>query len=377
MEIRFCASIHNVDQPQWDALTDSDYPFTRHAFLAALEDSQSCSHKSGWQSHHLTLWDKEQLLAAMPLYIKSHSYGEYVFDWSWADAYHQHQHEYYPKFVTCIPFTPATGPRVLSRVPFETILPEIIEAIKEESLRLGVSGWHCLFPVDELSDSLKQLNLGKRYGSQFHWFNRNYTSFDDFLEGFSSRKRKNLKKERLKVQEQGIQLKTKTGSDISSEEWALFYQLYHRTYFKRSGRQGYLTADFFTRLAKNLSEQVLMIIAEKEGKQIAMALCFRDSNTLYGRYWGCSDEYDFLHFETCYYQGIEYCIREGLNRFDPGAQGEHKIQRGFEPVLTWSNHWIAQEDFRQAINHFLEREKGGVLNYIKEAKSYLPFKKQQ
>jgi len=376
MEIRFCPSIHDIGEAAWNGLAESDYPFTRFAFLAALEDSECCTRESGWQSYHISLWDKDTLIAAMPLYLKNHSYGEYVFDWSWADAYQQHNLDYYPKLITCIPFTPASGPRLLSNRPKEDVLPILVNGILEEAKRLNCSSWHCLFPLEETRELLSKENINPRLGSQFHWFNRGYKTFDDFLNSFSSRKRKNLRKERKRVEEQGITLKILTGDDISKEDWDLFYLLYHRTYFKRSGRQGYLNERFFKVLAKNLSAQLVMVIAEKDEENIAAALCFRDSDTLYGRYWGCREEFDFLHFETCYYQGIEYCIREGLQRFDPGAQGEHKIQRGFEPVETWSNHWIANEEFRHAINNFLIREEQGVRNYIADAKAYLPFKRE-
>ncbi len=374
MEIRFCPSIHDIGEAAWNALGDSHYPFTRFAFLAALEDSECCTRESGWQSYHVTLWDQDELIAAMPLYLKNHSYGEYVFDWSWADAYQQHNLDYYPKLITCIPFTPATGPRLLSKAPQEDTLPILVEAILNEAKRLNCSSWHCLFPSENTREGLTAQGISPRLGSQFHWFNRDYQNFDEFLATFASRKRKNLRKERKRVEEQGIRLNVLTGVEISKSDWDLFYLLYHRTYFKRSGRQGYLNERFFQALAQTLAEQLVMIVAEKNGENIAAALCFRDNDTLYGRYWGCREEFDFLHFETCYYQGIEYCIREGLQRFDPGAQGEHKIQRGFEPVETWSNHWIANEEFRQAIDNFLVREQQGVRNYIADAKTYLPFK---
>jgi len=376
MEIRFCASINDIDASHWDSLAKGNqYPFTRHAFLAALEDSKSCSRETGWQPYHASLWENDLLIAAMPLYLKNHSYGEYVFDWAWADAYQRNNRDYYPKLITCIPFTPASGPRILCARPLEQVLPILVEAIQGEALRLGCSSWHCLFPHTDVHNLLTEQSISARLGSQFHWFNRDYENFDDFLSTFTSRKRKNLRKERQKVAEQGITLEVKTGETVSADEWLLFYQLYHRTYFKRSGRQGYLSEAFFELLAENMPEQLVMVIASHDDKKVAAALCFRDSDTLYGRYWGCSEEFDFLHFETCYYQGIEFAIREGLQRFDPGAQGEHKIQRGFEPVQTFSNHWIVAEDFRAAVGDFLLREREGVLGYIADAEGYLPFKK--
>ena len=374
MEIRFLPSINDINAVEWDSLNTDAYPFTRHAFLSALEDSQSCCRESGWQPYHITLYEQDKLLAAMPLYLKNHSYGEYVFDWSWADAYHRHGKEYYPKLISCIPFTPATGPRLLCKRDTEEILPVMLKAIIDEAERLNCSSWHCLFSDKISSDQLAELGISQRLSSQFHWFNENFSSFDDFLSTFNARKRKSLKRERRKVQEQGITLKTLTGDQISADQWDFFYQLYHLTYLKRSGRKGYLNAEFFSCLSQRLPDQVMMVIAEFEGRMVAGALNFFDDTTLYGRYWGCSENFDFLHFEACYYQGLEFAIQRGLQRFDPGAQGEHKIQRGFKPVETWSNHWIADEQFREAIDRFLLEEAQGVRGYIADAHNYLPFK---
>ncbi len=377
LEARFLSSITQITPAQWNQLSGTDYPFIRHEFLLALEQSGSTDKKSGWQPCHLTLYRDNTLVALMPLYIKSHSYGEYVFDWSWADAWRQHGLDYYPKLVTAIPFTPATGPRICT-APQEhraDLLAAIFRAIKQFASQQQLSSWHLLFP--EQADALELAELGSslRLASQFHWFNRDYTDFDDFLSRFNSRKRKALRRERRRVSEQGIELQRREGGEISAQDWQDFYRFYQRTYAKRSGHGGYLTREFFQLIGELLPEQCVMIMAYLDGKAVAGSLCFRSSTTLYGRYWGCDRELDCLHFEACYYQGIDYCIEKGLQRFDPGAQGEHKIQRGFEPIPTWSNHWIADPQFAKAIADFTRREVPHIEHYIDQASAYLPFKK--
>ncbi len=374
MQFHFVDSIHQVAAEHWNRLSPANgYPFLRHEFLSALEDSGSTTRETGWQPRHLLVSDAGTVVAAAPLYSKTHSYGEYVFDWAWADAYRRSGRRYYPKLITAVPFTPSVGPRFLG-AEAERLLPAITDAIQAEVLTSGSSGWHCLFPSDAVSEQLQGLGYSRRQGSQFHWFNDHYSDFDDFLARFASRKRKNLNKERRRVREQGLSLVVKTGAEVDPDEWNQFYQLYHLTYFKRSGRQGYLGPDFFHRLAATMPEAMVLVLAYFEGEMIAAALNFRDRDTLYGRYWGCRQEFDFLHFETCYYQGIEYAITQGLKRFDPGAQGEHKIQRGFTPIPTWSNHWLVEPLFREAIDDFLVREQQAVETYLEDAATYLPFK---
>ncbi len=382
MKITFVDTILTLAAEDWDALANpgSDpqpYPFSRHAFLAALERSGCTSAASGWQPQHLIVKDGQAIIAALPLYLKSHSYGEYVFDWAWADAYRQQGRHYYPKLVCAIPFTPAQGPRLLVTEGYriEQLLPSIVAALEQRCQQLGASGWHCLFPNPELNGQLTELGASPRLGCQFHWFNRNYQVFDDFLTKFNSRKRKALKKERRRVTEQGIELITKSGLAVSAAEWDDFYHFYHLTYLKRSGRQGYLNRQFFQQLADTMAEQLVLVLAYRDGQLIAGALNLRDGDNLYGRYWGCAEEYECLHFEACYYRGIDYAIAQGLSRFDPGAQGEHKIQRGFEPVLTHSNHHILDPEFKRAIDDFLEREAIGIQQYQQDCSSYLPFKK--
>lgn len=376
MQVSFIDTLANIDPQVWNSFCADDYPFVRYEFLQALEKSGSVGKGTGWQPQHLVIHENDELIAAMPLYLKHHSYGEYVFDWSWADAYKRYGLNYYPKLISAIPFTPCTGARLLLKDSsrLQTILPIVITAIQNHAQELNASSWHCLFPQQDISAQLAAENISQRVGVQFHWFNRDYKSWDDFIATMTSRKRKNINKERRAVTEQGIHFVTKTGLEISHEDWQLFYLLYCKTYLKRSGHTGYLTQSFFQCLQENLSNSCLLVIAYQQQEAIAAALFFIDSKTIYGRYWGCLAEYDFLHFETCYYQGIEYAIKQGLKRFDGGAQGEHKIQRGFEPVFTHSNHWLANTEFQQAIDKFLEAEKVSIEQYAQDAKTYLPFK---
>ena len=382
MQIRFIDSIHKIDAKHWNQLCPPDYPFVRHEFLAVLEDSGCTSAATGWQAHHLLVFIDEQLLAAMPGYIKTHSYGEYVFDWAWADAYRRYGFDYYPKWINAIPFTPCVGPRLLCKtdLPTSRVIDAVVQALTAESSRNNFSSWHCLFPNTELSAQLYERNIQQRLGCQFHWFNRGYQHFDDFLAQMNSRKRKNILKERRHVSEQGFHFLHKTGAQITAVDWDTFYRLYRNTYLKRSGHQGYLSAQFFQTLGSSMSEDLLMICAEKndtpETETIAAALFLRDKNTLYGRYWGCMEEYQLLHFETCYYQGIDYAIANQIQRFDGGAQGEHKIARGFEPVLTYSNHWISSPNFRPAIEQFIAQEADSIRAYAHEARASLPFKQK-
>lgn len=381
MQVKFVDSIEHIGREQWNQLAGTNYPFTRYEFLHAMEVSGATDRKSGWQPHHLVVYDSDsnQLIALMPLYLKTHSYGEYVFDWSWADAYAQHNFEYYPKLVNAIPFTPATGPRLCIRdgANEDSIYSIVAASLIQQAKDLGVSSIHILFPTPAVSERWQKLGLKRRRGAQYHWLNNNFKTFDDFLSIFSSRKRKNLNKERKRVEEQNLRLEILQGPDISPEIWQRFYYFYQLTYAKRSGHGGYLDQNFFELIASTMAEHLVLVLAydqNRDNEIIAGALNFKDDKTLYGRYWGCMVEYEFLHFEACYYQGIEYCIAHKLQRFDPGAQGEHKIQRGFTPTETWSNHWIAHPEFRAAIDDFLLRDNQSVAAYIERAQTLLPFK---
>ena len=382
MEVKFLNNINDCSPKQWDDLFNTDYPFTKHAFLYALETSGCVTPSTGWQPQHITVNENGALIAALPCYLKTHSYGEYVFDWSWANAYQQHGLNYYPKLLAAIPFTPATGPRLAIDNNFATqddqikLIQTIDQAIRNKFGLTGISSWHLLFPSETLSSQLQQCQWQQRVGIQYHWFNDNFDSFDDFLQTFKSRKRKNVRKERESVAKQGFEIRIVTGEDIDTQLMGAFYRFYHLTYLKRSGQHGYLNLAFFNALLQDMADSLVMVCAEENGTLIAAALCFKDDKTLYGRYWGCEKEYDFLHFEICYYQGIEFCINKQLKRFDPGAQGEHKIPRGFKPIKTYSNHVILHPEFSQAINRFIDDEKQQIDVDLEHLNSLLPFKSE-
>jgi predicted N-acyltransferase len=375
-KFEFVSSIRQIDAQQWNKLNIGDYPFTRYEFLQALEQSQSTTTESGWTPHHLLVWEGDTLIGAAPLFLKTHSYGEYVFDWAWADAYQRHGLNYYPKLLNAIPFTPVTGPRFL----FDTALHDaslekrMCEMMVEEVQRLNLSSLHCLFSEEKVSHHLTNDTFMQRRSVQFQWFNRDYSNFDHFLASFASRKRKNVKKERKKVVDAGVTLSRLVGENITSTDMNTFYHCYQQTYLKRSGHGGYLTRDFFDMLLSSMSDSLLLVIAEKQDIKIAAALYLKDDSTLYGRYWGALEDVDGLHFECCYYQGIEFCIENNLASFNPGTQGEHKIMRGFEPIFCYSNHWIAQPNFKRAIQQFLNEEEPHISNYKEQATALLPFK---
>ncbi len=376
MEVKQINSMAQVDGAAWNLLTGEAYPFLRHEFLLALEQSGSVSEQTGWLPAHLLVMDQDKLLAVMPLYHKLHSYGEYVFDHQWAQAYQQYGLAYYPKWVTAIPFTPCQGARIIIQpegIDPLAVMQILLAFIKQRSEQLNISSWHCLFPEQQQAEQLHSLGLSIREGVQFHWFNQGYSDFNDFLNTLNASKRKMLKRERRRVSEQGIHLLRITGTEVSELQWQAFFQFYAMTYVKR-GSQPYLNLAFFQQIAATMGEQLLLVLAIKDDKTIAAALSFVGSDTLYGRYWGCYDEYNSLHFEACYYQGLDYCIERGLKRFDSGAQGEHKISRGFVPITTYSAHWIKDARFAAAIEHFLDREQKAVQSYKQDAAAYLPFK---
>lgn len=377
MNCVFLNSIDAISAEHWDGVVNSDYPFLRHAFLAAMEHSESACTESGWQPQHLVVMEAERPVAVMPLYLKSHSYGEYIFDWSWASAYQRYGLDYYPKLVSAIPFTPATGPRLCanSAIDRDQLDSLVAAALRQRAEQLQASSVHILAAEQSEAERWSQQSITRRTSSQFHWYNDNYSDFDDFLSSFASRKRKNLKKERRRIAEQGITLERISGDQLSAELWDVFFRFYQLTYAKRSGHGGYLTRAFFDQLSATMGEQVMLVMASHNEQYVAGALYFYSASTLYGRYWGCTEEFEMLHFEACYYQGIEFCIERGLSKFDAGAQGEHKIQRGFTPTAIWSNHWIKDQQFAAAIDDFIVREAEGNSAYIDDAKTYLPFKK--
>ena len=381
MHCIFHTSIADIPSSLWNALFDSENPFVQHAFLLALEESGCVSSDSGWQAQHLVLMDGEQTLAVMPLYAKNNSYGEFVFDWGWAEAYERHQLNYYPKLVTAIPFSPVAGPRIGVSPTAEpvAVFTALLDALHQLAERHHYSSWHLLFPGQRLQTALLEMKeegaFLHREAVQFHWYNRDYTCFDDFLATLRSSRRKNVKRERRLVAEQGISMQRKAGADISDEEWQGFYRCYMSTYRKRSGHDGYLNKEFFDRLRESMAAQLMLVVARHADEIVACSLFLFDGQRLYGRYWGALQEFSCLHFESCFYQGIEFCIEHELQEFDPGTQGEHKLMRGFEPVKSTSYHWIADHRFRAAIADFLNHEKRSTDRYKKQAETFLPYKK--
>jgi len=352
-----------------------DYPFISNAFLDPLEQSGCASKSNGWHPNHISLRVDDNDLF-MPLYVKNHSMGEYVFDQSWANAFYQHGIDYYPKLITSIPFTPVTGTRIRCKNPITRRDCEALrEKIESVCVASGGSSWHALFVDKKLVEKFSGADLLTRTGIQYHWHNDKFDCFDDFLARLNSRKRKMIRKERSSITKNLIDIKVAYKKDITESMWDFFFEMYQRTYVKRNGTLGYLNREFFRLISRSLSEQICMIVAEKDSHMIACALYFFDDSKLYGRYWGSTEQYDFLHFELCYYQGIELAINKGLTTFDAGAQGEHKLLRGFEPIQTMSLHWIRDERFRSAISDFLVRERAAVEQQIDLCRTVLPFKK--
>ena len=372
---KFVSSITEIPADTWRILVNTDYPFVQYDFLLALETSNSVGEGTGWQPHYYLVNEGERPVAALPLFAKTHSMGEYVFDWAWAEAHQRYGFEYYPKLTACIPFTPVTGSRIFSAGPLDQAsLSWILQDLMQHCDSQGLSSIHVLFNTPQESRRLTELGWQQRQSVQFQWHNRHYDSFEDFLSHFSSRKRKNVKKERASVAAQGITVKRLTGTAISAQDMRFFYHCYQQTYLKRSGHGGYLSLPFFSHLQSTMAHQLVLVIAYHRDQAIAAALYFTDAKHLYGRYWGAIAAVKDLHFECCYYQGIEYAIEQGLQVFNPGTQGEHKIQRGFEPITCYSNHWLAIPEFRPAIAAFLTQETEHLLAYRRQAASLLPFK---
>jgi predicted N-acyltransferase len=368
--LEVAASLDAVSPNEWNALA-GEQPFLRHEFLHALHETGCASPKSGWGPQFLLLREGGSLAAAMPLYLKGHSYGEYVFDWSWADAYQRHGLEYYPKLLCAVPFTPVAGVRLLATSDVQR--RQLVEGAFVLAGELGVSSLHCLFPLEQDAEVFSERGMMMRSGVQFHWQNAGFGSFDDFLAAMNHDKRKKIKQERRKVAEADITFEWREGGAIRDEDWSFFYRCYARTYREHHSTP-YLNLAFFRRIGETMPENLVMVIASRAGRPIAASFNMRDSTRLYGRYWGALEHHPVLHFETCYYQVIEYCIARGIAVFEGGAQGRHKIARGLLPVETRSAHWIARRDFASAIENFLARETEGMAHQIDELSERTPFK---
>ncbi len=377
--VQLARGLEAVERADWDACANPGGPvpydpFVSYDFLSALERSGSATPETGWTPLHLLYQDKGRIAGAMPLYLKSHSYGEYVFDHGWADAFERAGGAYYPKLLCAVPFTPATGRRLLTKDNTPETARKLMAGLKAVADDLGVSSAHITFPAKADWELLGASGFLQRTDQQFHWENRGYDSFDGFLDDLASRKRKNLRKERATALENGISIDWITGKDLTEDHWDAFFTFYLDTGARKWG-QPYLTRPFFSMVSETLADRILLILCRREGRAIAGALNFIGGETLYGRYWGAIEHHPFLHFEACYYQAIDFAIAHGLKRVEAGAQGAHKLARGYAPTPTYSAHWIANPSFREAVAHFLSHERDAVAEHIDALKEHTPFRK--
>ena len=365
-------AIAAIPPDTWDALGDGN-PFTTHRFLLALEESGSVGRGTGWQPLHVTLEAEGKVVGAAPLYAKSHSQGEYIFDHAWAEAYARAGGRYYPKLQAAVPFTPVTGARLLTRDP--AMRQSLLAGLTRVAERGGASGVHVTFCTEAEAEAGAGIGFLPRVTQQFHWLNRGYGSYDDFLAALSSRKRKDLRKERSKAQAFGGTIRHLTGDDLRPHHWDAFWAFYQDTGSRKWGRP-YLTRAFFDHLHQTMRNDILLVLAERDGQPVAGALNFLGPDAIYGRYWGCVEDHPFLHFELCYHQAIDVAIARGLSRVEAGAQGEHKLARGYEPVATHSLHWVADEGFGRALADYLDRERDAMGDEIEALAGFTPFRKE-
>ena len=369
MKYKIAHSLKEIEPAAWNALAGDDNPFIQYDFLYALETGD-CLDRFGWYPRYLLVTsDTDELIGASPAYIKSNSYGELVFDWAWADAYERSGLSYYPKLVVAIPYTPATGPRLLAKDNNADVKRALVSFAIELARQEKLSSVHWLFNDAQDTNIEAEMGLLQRFDYQFHWHNHNYRNFDDFLATLNSKKRKNIKRERRRVKEAGIDIRIYHGDELDEQQWQQVYSFYTITYMKKYGHAT-LSLAFF----KAIASRVLAILAWDGERPVAGAICILGKDILYGRHWGCYEDYDSLHFEVCYYTGIDYCIQHGIQTFEPGAQGEHKIARGFLPTRTWSSHWIADERFRQIIQDHVKREANAMEDYGEELHQASPYK---
>ncbi len=376
MNCQIISSLAEVHAQQWDALNTARYPFINYAFLRTLETEGCVGSHSGWYPQYIVAYREGLLVGALPMYLKTHSWGEFVFDFAWAEAYHRSGLSYYPKLVIAVPFSPVTGSKLLvqpsaSRAQITSIM---IDTAIKHAKKYHISSIHGLFLNQEDCNTFLSAGFIKRLGYQFHWSNQNQTcsSFDDYLNRFNAKQRKNIKRERRRIQEMGVSLKMIEGQQMNEALWLQFYHLYSSTCRRKEGMP-YLNLNFFKELNTRMSSAIVLAVAMLKDEIIAMSFFIKTHHTLYGRYWGCSEQYDSLHFETCYYTPIEYCIRNNLLHFDAGAQGEHKISRGFMPVPTLSAHWINHIKLRPAIESFLDEEACYIIERLNKLKQCAPF----
>ena len=368
--VRVVTRMAELPADVWNALAGNS-PFLQHAFLDALETTGCVGASIGWEPVHLALFRGDRLEAAMPLYVKHHSWGEFVFDWAWADAYRRHGLDYYPKLVCCVPFSPVPGPRLLAKNDADRAA--LIQAALKLTQELGFSSFHILFPSEPDHAALNATPLLHRSGFQFHWTNAGYASFDDFLAAMTHDKRKKIRQERKKLASLGVSFRWVEGRDSTDADWDFFYRCYADTY-ARHRSEPHLNRAFFANLRETMPDNLLLIVADKDGEPTACSFCMKDGERLYGRHWGTLEYVPGLHFETCYQQGIEYAIAKGLKVFEGGAQGEHKLARGLVPTATHSWHWLENAEFREAVDRFLERETDAIAHYMDELEG--PFRRE-
>ena len=374
LQARTVTGIAAVDPAAWDALAPPGNPFLAHAFLAALEASGSARDSTGWQPFHLVVEDGDRLVAAAPLYVKSHSYGEYVFDQGWADGFRRAGGQYYPKLLAAVPFTPVPGPRLLAAD--EAARDALIGSLKAVLRQLRLSSLHVNFCTGEEAEALGRAGFLLRRGIQFHWRNQGYADFADWLDRLKSAKRKMVRKERDQVRAAGVTVEAAHGESLTEALLDEFFPFYLATVDKRWGN-AYLSRDFFRRLGRDgLRDRVVLVVARHQGRMVGAALNLRGTDTLYGRQWGCLEEFKFLHFEACYYQAVEFAIRHGLARVEAGAQGIHKLHRGYEPVWTQSAHLIADPGFADAVARFLATETRGLEAEMRQLADALPYRNE-
>ncbi|CAA6825254.1 MAG: COGs COG3146 [uncultured Thiotrichaceae bacterium] len=374
VKIKIHPHISEIPEAQWNALIKDDHPFTKHAFLKALEEHNCVSASFGWLPRHIAIYDEDdQLLGAMPLYEKYNSYGEFVFDHAWADAWQRSGMEYFPKLVSATPYTPATGQRLLTQEGQEEIAALLLATAQQFAHERKMSGIHILFPDAKEQDWLETQNLFTRHDCQFHWHNHNYQSFEEFLEQLTAKKRKNIRQERKRVASSSAKLRLLDGHSATDKDWEDFAVFYTRTFEEKWGTPT-LNEGFFKQIGQTMPDNIFLVMADVEEECIAGSLMFRSEHTLYGRHWGAIEHIDKLHFEACYYQGIEYCIKHGLQCFEPGAQGEHKIARGFVPTLTRSSHWLTENPFQQSIENYVRHEQEAIAEYMQSCQEKIPYK---
>lgn len=374
--VRLVERIADIPAADWDACAGSDYPFVRHAFLNTLETSGSVGERTGWVPRHMVVEDPDgRLVGAVPLYLKGHSYGEYVFDWAWADAWERAGGQYYPKLLAAVPYTPVTGPRLLTRPGGDeaSLRDAAVSGLVQITEKMGLSSLHVTFPTEAEAARMEEIGMIRRMGQQFHWPNHGYENFNDFLGALTSRKRKQIRKERREVADAGLDVRALTGSAIEERHWDAFFQFYVDTYDRKWG-QPYLTREFFSRIGEVMPDQVVLVMAELGGTPVAGALNFRGRDALYGRNWGAAADFRFLHFEACYYQAIEFAIAHKIPSVEAGTQGQHKLQRGYMPVPTWSAHYIPDQNFRRAVEDFCIHERRAIEHEMEMLEKHTPYR---